>query len=562
MTPATDTPAPVPGACASAAASITLPAPLTLTATTSGWQVAGPGGTATAWGQTYAMTFPSVPGAVTFFPRLWAAVLPCEADRNDFDPGAVADDLIRFDGAGTVSAAGLSFPVVKVPDPSVLGVAARGGEWLLTVGGLQAEWYDRDPRRHALPRVYAGVSDRGAFLLAEDVPPLVPALSHSYDLWAVGGHPLPWRNRYAAQFWLWYRCDVADGETLLPVESAAALDLDRPVTTDGTPVRTPISRGTTLLRRLDGTTTVFLAGLVTAEVRHQFALRNALVSTKSPAYVLVTGGLLDARSVRGGEAVVPLPVLGWAPFLPDPYVSNTILTGPAVRDDVAVREVMVARIRWTTPDAVTVSFDGSLGTSLAVERAAPSDGDPRPARRNQEGPAILTQTQQHTAHPDPAGQAAVKKARAAADRVVRSLVGPAREQDDASLCASGRDVAGDRGLAAGPAAARRLHQPGPARRRASQRAGRRSAPVRTRVHRSPTWIRDRRVEPARGHPAAGAVGAGADVGRRPGHHDDGLVPDPARLGDRRRRDPYRRPFAEADAGHPRRRPGGHLRRLP
>ena len=86
VTPATDTPAPVPGACASAAASITLPAPLTLTATTSGWQVAGPGGTATAWGQTYAMTFPSVPGAVTFFPRLWAAVLPCEADRNDFDP--------------------------------------------------------------------------------------------------------------------------------------------------------------------------------------------------------------------------------------------------------------------------------------------------------------------------------------------------------------------------------------------------------------------------------------------------------------------------------------------
>ena len=246
----------------------------------------------------------------------------------------------------------------------------------------------------------------------------MPALSHSYDLWAVGGHPLPWRNWYAAQFWLWYRCDVADGETLL-VESAAALDLDRPVTTDGTPVRTPISRGTTLLRRLDGTTTVFLAGLVTAEVRHQFALRNALVWTKSPAYVLVTGGLLDARSVRGGEAVVPLPVLGWAPFPPDPYVSNTILTGPAVRDDVAVREVMVARIRWTTPDAVTVSFDGSLGTSLAVERAVPSDGDPRPARRNQEGPAILTQTQQHTAHPDPAGQAAVKKARAAADRVVR-----------------------------------------------------------------------------------------------------------------------------------------------
>ena len=30
-----------------------------------------------------------------------------------------------------------------------------------------------------------------------------------------GEHPLPWRNRYAAQFWLWYRCDVVDGETLL-----------------------------------------------------------------------------------------------------------------------------------------------------------------------------------------------------------------------------------------------------------------------------------------------------------------------------------------------------------
>lgn len=429
---ATDTPTPAPGACTSAAASVALPAPLTLAATASGWQITGTGGSATAWGQTFAMTFPDATAPVTFLSRLWAAVVPCETDRAEFDPGAVADDLIRLDGAGVVSAAALTFPVVQVPDPSVLGTAARGGEWLLTVEGLQAEWYDGDLRRHALASVRVGISGRGAFLLADGVPPLVPALSHSYDLWAVAGHPLPWRNQYAAPFGLWYRCDVVDGETLL-LDNGAALNLDRPVTTDGAPLRTPISRGTTLLQRIDGTTRLTLAGLVGPPEQHQFALRNALVWTRAPAYVLVKGALLDdARTVRAGEAEVPLPVLGWAPFLPDPYVSNATLTSPAVRDGGAVHAVMVARIRWAGADAVTVSFEGSLGTALALERAASSANDPRPARRSQDGPAILTQAQQHEIHPDRAGQAAVKQARAAAGGVVESLLGRAREQDDSS----------------------------------------------------------------------------------------------------------------------------------
>jgi len=427
-----DAAAPVAGACTSAEATITLPATLTLAATASGWQVTGAGGVATTWGQSFSMTPSTAPEPWTFVPRLWCAAMPFTADPETFDPSPIDDGLIRFGGTGSITGGGLSLPVVTAADPAILGAAARAGEWLLSMTGLAAEWYDADARRHPLPIARVGISRRGAFVLAEGILPLVPALTNSYDLWAVGEHRLPWRNNYSGEFWLLYRCDVVEGESLI-VESGAELVFDRPVTVDGAPLVTPITRGISYLRSFGGTTRILLAGLVGPSVRHQFALRNALVWTRSPVFVLIDGELVGARSVQNAAAQVPLPVVAWAPTLPDPYVSNANVSIRQAEGDPKAQTMMTARIRWTVPDEVSLSFDGSLGTRLAVSGSAPSPGESRPTHKHRESPVGLTQVEQHAAGLDRAGAAQVSKAKKVAAEELASRVGQAIEQNNESL---------------------------------------------------------------------------------------------------------------------------------
>lgn len=408
---------PVDGGCESAASSIVLPTPLTITMTATmtatGPRVSGTDGTAVAWGQTFTMTPPATGQRWEFVARLWAALVPFGVDTDTFDPDPINDARIRVGGKGTVTSGWMSLPVVMPPNPALLGAAARAGEWMLGVTGLAAEWYDGDDRRHELPVALVGIAAHGATVLAEGIRPLVPALTHTYDLWNLAGdrHRLPWSNQYAEPFWLLYRCDVIDGESLM-VEGRADVQLDRPVTTDGEPIITPTGRSLTFVREFDGSARIMLAAVVTPSTRHQFALRNALVWAASPAFVLVDGALLAGRDVRDAVAHLPMRMIAWVPTLPDPYVSNALISrrlASAEANDQTTTTV-VARVRWSTPNDVVVSFDGSLGSRLAVTAAKSSPDQPRPAPKHRDGAAGLTQVEQHTHHLDRDEEANRRKA--------------------------------------------------------------------------------------------------------------------------------------------------------
>jgi hypothetical protein len=383
------------GACASTKAKVALPDSLTFRFEAGAASVKGTPGKATVWGQSF--DFGLSTGHWTFIPRMWTLVLGYKVTPQTFDADPIADDLVHFEGRGRVSDAGLGLPVVLAPNPAILGEVAHAAAWFLQVKGLAARWYAPDPRVHALDSVWIGISAFGATILANNVVPLAPALTHTYELWTLAGgsdHRLPWRQRYEDAVWLFYRCHVVEGEHFL-VQGQADVALDRPVTTNGVPVPTPTRQGAVLLHRFNDKVTAFLAATVADERRtHQFALRNALVWTSAPAFVFVQGALRDARLIDAGQAHLLFGVYQWAPTLPDPYVSNALIRRPRV-ERALPQSLLWGRVSWTAPERVAVSFEGQLAANLALDARNPSPEQVRPARKSGNDPAVgLTQVAQ------------------------------------------------------------------------------------------------------------------------------------------------------------------------
>ncbi len=320
--------------------------------------------------------------------------------------------------------------MVSPTDPATLGAAARSGEWLLTVSGLDAAWYD-DVRPHPLTDASLSLSNRAALLLVEGIAPLVPAITQDYRLWNPAGSPhrLPWRTRYDKPFWLVYRCDVVDGERL-DVGGNADVAFDRPVTTVGKPLSTPTGGAVVSLKRSAGVTRLIVAAVVTGQSTQVFALANALVRATTPRTVLVEGDLTGGSDVRSGVAHLALGVMGWLPTLPDPYVAN--VAGSFRRHDRVVSQ-LVARVKWADPAAPVLAFEGELTQGLAASRLAVSDGVPVPARTSGSPLGSQTQVEQHAVVPDRLAARERAAAQRRTDDELAAASGRARERNEQGL---------------------------------------------------------------------------------------------------------------------------------
>lgn len=379
---------PVAGACIAADVKLTLPETLTFTIEAGTSTVEGAPGAARAWGQEF--TFGPSTGNWTFIERLWTVVLEYDVAPTQFDAEPIGDDLVQVAGVGDVSRAGLGLPVVIAANPAILGEAAFSAAWFLLVKGLEARWYRPDLRFHELGAAWVGISAFGATIVADAVAPLTQPVTYAWDLWTIAGGSdkrLPWRTTHDAPFTLFYRCHLVDGEQFL-VQGRVDLALDRPVTTNGVPLPTATESGTLYLRQFDGQiTAMFGASIAEDQAFHQFALRNALVWTASPAFVWVLGAVTAPQQIDAGTAHMMLGVYGWAPTLPDPYVSNGFIRRPRIRRG-APAAVIVARVTWTAPPLAGVAFEGQLGPDLALGEREASSGEPRPAGKSDGDPDV------------------------------------------------------------------------------------------------------------------------------------------------------------------------------
>ncbi|MGV3559283.1 hypothetical protein [Larkinella arboricola] len=402
---------PVDGACQVANTKVTLPDSLIFTFDSGATTAQGNAGKAESWGQPF--EFNASTGAWDFIERLWTVVLEYDVSPHQLNTDAISDDLIHFEGVSDVQKAGLGLPVVVAANPAVLGETSTAAGWYLQVDTLMARWYSPDTRLHQLKNSWIGITAYGATIVAENIAPLSPTITHTFDLWTIAGGSgkrLPWHQTYPKPFLLLYRCHVVEGEQLL-VQGQADIALDRPVTTNGIPVPTPTSQGLVLHQRLNGSLTALLGAVMANNpALYQFALRNALVWTTAPTSLIIRGELSADQRIDNGSAQLLFGVYGWAPTLPDPYVFNGFIQRPSVRQR-TLQGSLQCRLTWPSPENVSVSFEGQLGPNLAVDKRTASAGEPRPARGSQGDPEVgLTQVEQHRLTFDRKGQAQWKKA--------------------------------------------------------------------------------------------------------------------------------------------------------
>jgi hypothetical protein len=384
-----DSVVPAPEGCSSSASGVDLPDRLRFHFHSGSTYVEGSAGQARAWGQTF--DFAESTGAWTFIEPLWTIVLGYGIVPEKLDTNAIPNDLVDFDGTAPIAGGGLGLPVVVASNPGILGEAARSADWWLKAREFSSRWYEPERRGHEISEAWVGISDRGTLILAEDVPPLSPPVTHSYALWSIadgGGQRVPWQQEYQEPFVFVHRCDIVEGEQLL-VTGQSHVVLDRPVQVGGEPIATPTDKSVLSLHRLAGRVTVTLGATVepTGDIQ-RIALRNALLWTTLPAVLFVQGELTGPGSVTSGSAHLFMGVFAWVPTLPDPYVTNFLIRQGAIDQGSQAKSLLVAQVSWRTPDDISVSFEGQLGLSIALAGRDRSAGNPKPAPTHKGSPDV------------------------------------------------------------------------------------------------------------------------------------------------------------------------------
>ncbi|MCA9593853.1 MAG: hypothetical protein KC776_11100 [Myxococcales bacterium] len=429
---AEDAVTPAAGGCRASGASIELPEAITLTFTGSGVTVSGGNGRASAWDQSFELQDPD--GSWTFIEPLWTLVLGYRFSPAELRLDPVTDELVEFSGTANVVRGGLGFPVVVVSDPSILDEATRGAAWWFNLRGFSARWYEPEPRPHEITSAWLSIALRGTLILAEHVQALDPPVSHQYALWTVseGGGRVPWTQSYPAAFLLVHRCDVVDGEQLI-VGGHGRLAVDRPVQSTGKPVPAADGAAFILLERHESEVGAVLYmprsdphGLV------QLALRNALVWTTPPAAIAIHGRRDGKASLASGAALLVLGAFGWAPFLPDPYVSNVAPLVPPHREGAPIGSLLLAHVVWTDPEHVSVAFAGAL-TGLSATQRKPGGEGPSQFPVDDDANIGLTQVAQHALHLSKAARAQWAKARSTEAEKRPKRVAAAQKANQQSL---------------------------------------------------------------------------------------------------------------------------------
>lgn len=425
LTLATDSVSPSAAGC-KADASVTLPT-LTLSFGPAGLTIGGGAGKATAWGKDFAFKEPT--GTVAFIAKLWTLVLGYSFAPDRFDADDIKVALADFRETTRIVKAGLGLPVV-VAKPAILGPATVPPGWWLALKRLQARFYADETRYHGLD-AWMGIGHQGVTLFSENSAPLERPVTSTFRLWELGESPgkrLPWRHHYDVPFLFYHRCDAALGEDLLTTGSAKVV-LDRPVQTNGAPVRTPTTVGVMHQHKGAGDVRVTLAALVGPSGENQLALRNALIWATRAFVMVAHGTLIHESLIDAGTTHVFFGVFAWAPTLPDPYVGNFQLCRPAVENP---RALLVARIGWTTPGAAKTEFFGNLGPPIVCEKPA-SPIQPVPARKGKrEADVGVTQTEQGALHLDEKRSAEWNNARAREARARGTRVAQAEQENNRS----------------------------------------------------------------------------------------------------------------------------------
>jgi hypothetical protein len=337
-----------PGADASAA-QIELPARLTVTLGASGIEgLAFPDAHATAYGTAVDLSRADAPSF--FDPLTRSLVLPAAASLPEFAFTMVRAELWQIAGSAPIARSGWAFPVTAAA-PAALGEAAGAGAlWLDLGAGLTLRW-------QGLPASFAparAVLSLAPGLLATVAPVPAGAVAQRLLLWDEAETERAASVEVASAAGSTVLLTSQPGADAVLFSGRAAAHLDRPLAADGGRLRLRLPAAWLSLVATPAAVAASVLGADPGAFQAPhlaFALENALLKVRPPAWLFASGALAGER-IASGRLWLRCPFRSLLPTLPDPYAAS--LPSRSARDQ--DRGWASARVAWSSPATPALDF--------------------------------------------------------------------------------------------------------------------------------------------------------------------------------------------------------------
>ena len=339
----------------------------------------------TVYGSTIALSWAS--SAPVYEAQLGQFLVPFTPQPTEFAVASVLSDFVQLSGTVPILGGAWALPVAVVA-AAQLGNATTAGLLALLLGpGLNVSWQG-----------LTGPVNLGVLILegAGGMLALLGALfgtsrpSATIDLWFDAPSPSTARSSLDLSFYgeqLLYYTSIADfgGTTQVELLSCGvSIDahIDRPVAADGSRIG-PDLPGLVIVSETASRKALLVAGLAPPETPPPapiaLALRNALLVTTPPAYLLVAGSFsASPAELNSGGLLLTFGLQTLLPTLPDPYAANFLpfrqrAVGAAGQDPAVATSVLLAVVAWT-PTHVALGFVDTTLTfaSLGFETLTPT----------------------------------------------------------------------------------------------------------------------------------------------------------------------------------------------
>lgn len=365
--------------------SITAPAPpkLKFTWAAGVLSVQAADGTASIGALNFAFT---ADGSLRFDPILRQVVFGYTVSPNRIDSAVLATTSFEPSGSSDLDSAGWAVPLTMPADPLALPEADGQRAWTINLAQpITLKWLGGPQQGVRLLAARLMIWRDGYALVDPAAQRVALGDTHYFSLWRLPGstHKARLEARLNATFLATAGTISATGP-FVGFGARCAAHIDRPIDVAGKVVPTEEEDGLVLLQgEADAQSVqVLSSGLAAARPwrRHMLALENAYLAASTPRLAAVQGRLIDGGTIADARALLLLPVAGWLPTLPDPYVGNFTLVPKAFDGDRAAF-VLRAQFAWQSDEA-SFDLDGRLLPS-GVAFAPPSPAASGPAQRMQ-----------------------------------------------------------------------------------------------------------------------------------------------------------------------------------
>lgn len=324
-------------------------------------------------------------------------VFGCTVSPTTLDTADLTDAGASFKSETQLSKAGWGIPITTPSDPAELGEAAGQHVWVVELSGEFTAHWQGGPTTPVIIKEAQLVIQNDAFAI--DVSAATPNAKgdlHRFNLWRLPGsaHRQRLDVHLEEKFEALFGWSSATGPVVV-FDGVSPFLFDRPVTAVGKAASIGKAAVTVHIFGEPDAQSLFIhprdSADPTATQRQMLVLENAYLAANTLKFGGLASKLRNGTDAFDGFAGFIIPVFGWIPILPDPYVDNLCVG----RQAFAGREAsshLLGLFAWGDGEA-QFEFYGLI-ERLSASLCKPSKGGSGPMRASDGNPRYDGQTQQ------------------------------------------------------------------------------------------------------------------------------------------------------------------------